>query len=189
MRLADFISCREAQQAGLSVLQVAGLRIYTTAAFRSINEPMRDLQRKARGEPHPLPLTCSLIDKAVGKLRAIGAHGELANAALDLWRGLKGVRVNDDFVSTGGTELGTMSTTSDLEVALSYMQASPNGLLLRVRTESSMERGADLAFLSAFPSECEYLYKPLTYLQPLGQPKQITLARKQVTVVDVAPRS
>jgi hypothetical protein len=190
MRLADFAACPEAKQAGLSLLQVAALRIYTTAAFRSINDPLRDLRRKASGQPHPLPLTCVLIDRAVGKLRTVGAHGVGANESLDLWRGLKGVTVEGDFTSKGGTELATMSTTNDLLVALSYMQsAQGSGLLLRVRTDSSMERGADLAFLSAFPAEAEYLYKPLTYLQPLGEAKEITLAGRAVTVIDVAPRS
>ena len=32
-----------------------------------------------------------------------------------------------------------------------------------------MERGADIAFLSAFPGEREVLFPPLTYLKPTGR--------------------
>ena len=32
-----------------------------------------------------------------------------------------------------------------------------------------MERGADIAFLSAFPGEAEALFPPLTYLKPTGR--------------------
>ena len=38
-----------------------------------------------------------------------------------------------------------------------------------LRTRSSMERGANIAYLSAFPSEDECLFPPLTYLQPVSQ--------------------
>ena len=38
-----------------------------------------------------------------------------------------------------------MSSTEDLQVALQY-SASKNALLLRLRTQSFMERGADLSY-------------------------------------------
>jgi hypothetical protein len=191
MRLADFMQSSEAKEAGLSLLQVAALRIYTTAAFHSINEPLRDMKRKARGEAHPLPLTTSLLEKAVGKLRAVGATGRASHASIDLWRGLRNVTVASDFLDTGGTELGPMSTTSDLHVALQYMGVNDTSknLLLKVRTESNMERGANLQWVSCFPAECEYLYRPLTYLQPEGQAQSITIAGRTVAVVTVTPRS
>ena len=58
-----------------------------------------------------------------------------------------------------------------------------------MRAASSADRGADLAFLSCYPAECEYLYKPLAYLQLVGSPKKLTYHGEQVTVVDVALRS
>ena len=125
--------------------------------------------------------------KLCGRLRAIGASSESANEAIDLWRGLKNVAVCDEFLRAGGTELAPMSTTSNLEVALKYSVAEQS-ILLRLHTTSSMERGADLTYLSAFPGEAEYLFKPLTYLQPMGPLRQICLAGRVVTVIDVAPR-
>ena len=51
-----------------------------------------------------------------------------------------------------------------------------------------MERGADLSYLSAFPGEREFLFKPLTFLQPVGAPKKLTLAGRAIVVIDVEPR-
>ena len=82
-----------------------------------------------------------------------------------------------------------MSTTSRVEVALTY-STSTQGVIFRLRTNSSMERGADLAFLSCFPAECEYLYPPLTYLQPVKPVKKtsIVLAGASFTVIEVEPK-
>ena len=135
-----------------------------------------------------MPFTCCLIDKAVGRLRAVGAKGADAKAEINLWRGLKNVQIRDVFMMDGGTELAPMSTTTDVKVAIQYSM-SDNCILFKLLTKSSMERGADLAFLSAFPGESEVLFKPLTYLQPIGAPKKITLAGKPITVIDVEPRT
>ena len=70
-------------------------------------------------------------------------------------------------MAQGGTELAPMSTTSDLSVAMRY-SASSTDVLLRLITESFMQRGPDICFLSAFPGEAEFLFPPLTYLQPTG---------------------
>ena len=60
-------------------------------------------------------------------------------------------------------------------------------MLLRLRTRSSMERGADLSFLSCFPGEKEFLFPPLCYLQPLRM-HDITIAKAKIRVVEVEPR-
>ena len=53
-----------------------------------------------------------------------------------------------------------------------------------------MERGADLTFLSAFPGEKEYLYPPLTYLQPVkpARLQKATLAGANFLVLEVEPK-
>ena len=91
------------------------------------------------------------------------------------------------FQREGGCELAPMSTTSDAAVAVQY-SASDAGVVLRLRTESAMERGADLGYLSAFPGEKEYLFPPLCYLQPTGQAWDIEMAHKNLTVIEVRPR-
>jgi hypothetical protein len=80
-----------------------------------------------------------------------------------------------------------MSTTTDLEVAVRY-SLSQHSLLLKIRTKSFMQRGADLHFLSAFPAESELLYPPLTYLKPTGRiVRDVLAARCKFTVVEVEP--
>ena len=188
-RLSDFAAHPKAQLAGLSMAETAALRLYTTAAFQSINNPLRDRDRRARNIPHRLPITVELIRKGVSKLRAVGAEGPDSNQTIHLYRGMRNRELPSSFLEKGGTELAPMSTTCDLGIALSY-SASSHGVIFRLRTHSSMERGADLTFLSCFPGEREYLFPPLTYLQPARPVKTHTvqLAGTTFTFVDVEPK-
>jgi hypothetical protein len=54
------------------------------------------------------------------KLRRVGADGTAGTAEMVLWRGMKNLKPTDEFISAGGTELGCLSTTSNLEVAVEY---------------------------------------------------------------------
>ena len=91
-----------------------------------------------------------------------------------------------------------MSTTADLKVAIKFTQleqsANPNrsgsALLFRVLVSNMMQRGADLAYLSVSPNEKEYLYPPLSYLQPTGRRETISLTATgdTINVVEVRPR-
>lgn len=90
-------------------------------------------------------------------------------------------------MAQGGTELAPMSTTSDLSVAMRY-SASSHAVLLRLITESFYERGPDISFLSAFPGEAEFLFPPLTYLQPTGDVETVVISGYTFEVVDVRPR-
>ena len=188
-QLADFVDHPKAKLAELSEVEVAALRLYTTAMYKSINGPLRDVDRRARKEPHPLPLTVVHIKNAVLKLRAVGAAGDDANETLELYRGMRNVDLPDEFARTGGTELAPMSTTADINIALSY-SASAQGVVLRLKTHSSMERGADLTFLSCFPGEREFLFPPLTYLQPVKPitKKTVALGGATFTVIEVEPK-
>ncbi|EOD37402.1 hypothetical protein EMIHUDRAFT_225573 [Emiliania huxleyi CCMP1516] len=186
LRLCHFVEHPSARLAGLSSAHVAALRIYTTAAFRSINEPLRDHSRVAAKKPHPLPVTVALIADAVRRLRAAAPD---ADVPLDLYRGLKNVQVGDassSFVGRGGTERAPMSTTSDVRVAVRYA-ASEHSVLLRLRTKNAMERGADLAWLSAFPGEHEFLFPPLTFLQHVAM-DTVDIGGRPFRVLEMEPR-
>ena len=61
-------------------------------------------------------------------------------------------------------------------------------MLLRLVTESFLERGAELTFLSAFPAERECLYPPLTHMQPVGKPFQVRVGSVTYTVLEVKPQ-
>jgi hypothetical protein len=99
-----------------------------------------------------------------------------------LWRGLKDMarELDPQFLRDGGSENAPMSTTTSLEVAVRY-SASAKPTLLRLRTKSSYERGADdLHFLAVLillltvltVSYCTLLY--LTVLAVLTVPTVFT---------------
>ena len=73
------------------------------------------------------------------------------------------------------------------EVAVQYSVAT-NSLLFKLRTDSFMQRGASIQFLSAFPAEEEYLYPPLTYLKPTGKTMSVPYKGHVFTVVEVVPQ-
>ena len=112
---------------------MAALRFYTTAAFRTINNGLRDQGRYKAKRPHPFPVTVKVIQDALLKLRAVASESEQANTELTLYRGMKDMKVLDSFLqdgkAKGGTELAPMSTTSSLKVAMQY-SASESSLLL-----------------------------------------------------------
>ena len=108
MRLADFVEHPRATSVGLEEAEVAALRIYTTDAFKSINLPLRDAERRERNERHPLALTVVLIQSAIKKLRGVEADMPTANDTVTLYRGLKNSTVPHEFLRDGGTELAPM---------------------------------------------------------------------------------
>ena len=204
MVLADFVAHPKSRGAHLEEAHVVALRLYSTAAYRSLNEPLRDLERFGRGEPHKLPVTVAFLDQAIRQLRANEAPGAASSATASataaagaggaesawekryLYRGLRNASLSDAFMSAGGSELGMMSTTTSLAVAMHY-SASEACVLLRLCTRSFMERGADISYLSAFAAEHEVLYPPLCYLQPTGGVEKVRVGAAEATVVDVTP--
>ena len=176
---------------------VLALRAYTTAAFASLNRPLRDLDRT---DPHGFPATVSLIKEAIGKLRTVGAEGDDANRTVDFFRGMRNVQNSESFLQDGVTELGVArsSVRCGLSVFICSLgsrgseQVLPRGeegklepwcsdrcvcrlghsddvnnqrfgvavryansrcsLIFKLRTESFIERGASLSYLSAFPA-------------------------------------
>ena len=76
-----------------------------------------------------------------------------------------------------------MSTSAKKEVALSYAE-SRCGLLFQYKTRG-LGRGVALSFLSCYPKEEEYLYPPMTYLQPESVSKD---EGNNCVVVDVTPQ-
>ena len=67
--------------------------------------------------------------------------------------------------------------------------SSRSSVLLRLLADSFITRGADISYLSAFPSESEYLYPPLAYLKP-ARTKPVVYQRGEklkFVVIDVVP--
>ena len=165
MTLSDFMEKEEAKESGLTEAELVAMRLYTSSAFRLINTPMRDDERFYQGKSCPLAVTTYFAARGIKKLRARHA---LDSNALALWRGMRCMYADDDFMRFGGTELAFMSTTNDLRVAASY-SASKQSLLLKIVSSSFMMMGADLQWLSIFPDGVDIVYPPLTYLRPTGR--------------------
>ena len=187
MRLPDF--CARPEAAHLTIEHVLALRLYTcTPVSFALNAPLRAFARDADGQlvrpiamsdPYPFPVTISLIHEAIKKLR--DAEGD---QVVTLWRGAKNMRMAQDFLRGGGVEMAPMSTSYSLATALFYSH-SPNSILFKLVTKSFMERGADVAWLSAFPGERECLFPPLTFLSPTGRVQKVG---QTFTIVEVTPR-
>ena len=189
MRLADFLKHENAKVSGLKEAEVAALRLYTTIAFKAINDNLRDQERIASGKPHPLPVTTYLIVEAIKKLRTVGADdGSEAVETVVLYRGMRDLVAGDKFIKMGGTELAPMSTTTDVKTAVTYSM-SPESLIFRIVSANKLRRGADLRWVSAFAGEAEVLYAPLTFLQPTGRKQVVKHNGMRFTVVEVKPSS
>lgn len=186
--LADFVAHPNARLARLDEAHIVALRAYTTAAYKVINGPLRDVESC---EPHPFPVTIAFLREAISKLRAVGAHEDMqegkTETRLDLWRGMRDTEVTESFTQHGGTELAPMSTTTKLEVAMQYSMAATS-LFFKLRTDSFMQRGASIQFLSAFPAEEEVLFPPLTFLKPTGKKLSLLHKSRMIMVVEVTPQ-
>lgn len=106
MAFADFVQHPHSRIARLQEPHVLALRLYTTAAFRSLNVPLRDT--RAERPPHPFPITVNYIREGISQLRA-AAQQHYNDDTLDLWRGLKNLKAGAEFQRHGGTELAPMS--------------------------------------------------------------------------------
>ena len=113
-------------------------------------------------------------------------HAADAKQSKDLYRGMKGVALPDDFLREGGVEIAPMSTTSDLSVAVQY-SLSATSVLLRIETEDFVKRGVPVRWLSAFPAEEEILFPPLTRLKAKGELEHFETQGQKWTIVTVEP--
>ena len=143
--LADFLAHPDAQKAQLTEAHVLALRLYSTAAFLSLNGPLRNLERT--GE-HPFAATVFFLADGIKRLRAVHAPDATTKGgsqggeggSVDLWRGMRDLASGDAFLNKGGAEPSLMSTTSDLSVALCY-GLSRHTLLFKIQSSSFMECG------------------------------------------------
>ena len=186
--LRYFVEHPKAREAHLNEEEVVALRLYTTAAYKFMNNPLRDEARYARGESCPLPVTTYIAVRGIKKLRALQVNSD---GAVTLWRGMRNVEVAESFMREGGTELAFMSTTTELGVAARY-SLSRHSVLFKIVSPGFMTTGAEIQWLSAFPAESEILYPPLTYLKPTGRTENFSVegngGRFAFSVVEAHPQ-
>lgn len=184
MQLADFLASHTAQECNLEEVHVVSMRVYTSGAFQAINNPLRDQERDMRGEPHPFAVTAAHLREAMLRMRASNRD---ENQVVNMYRGMRDVRIPDEFLQVGGLELAPMSVTFNLRVALQY-GVSRNSVLLRVRSQDFSTRAPDLSFLSCYPAEDEGLFPPFTYFRPTGVTEDLEVDDARFHVIEVEPR-
>lgn len=181
--MEELMTCDTVQDAGLEMHHVLALRLYTTSTYSSINNPMRQSPPVL---PHPFAATLYYISDALSKLREVqGKDPAMRNETLVFWRGMKDLKITDEFLQTGGSEMACMSTTSEQSVAEDFAW-SESPLLFKFVSKSFMSHGADISFLSVYPGEKEVLYPPLTYLRPIRM-SEVTIGTTVYKVVEVEP--
>eukprot|EP00961_Rhodomonas_salina_P023404 314243-Rhodomonas_salina.2 len=173
----------------LSEEEVAEVRLYSGPSFLPLNAFLRQtcvLQVAAcSGEhrqalaSHPLlsfAATCRLLSSAVRKLSAAPSPEE---AALPLWRGVRGELsasfwTRDEQGMVCAVDTAFMSTSRRRQTPLDYIDPhGPNVLWeLRPSTESDVayRQGADISMLSQFAAEAEVLFPPCTMLLVVDPP-------------------
>ena len=190
MRLDDLMKHPNVVKARLQRPHVIALRFYTTMAFWRIN---KSLSSEVRTK-HPLPFTVHFIWEGAKLLRRVAAEHSKSMPTV-LWRGVKKVAIDSRFREHGGTHFSPMSTTSDLDVAIKYGTCNAGSVIFKIDASTALRHGADLEWLSAFASEKEELFPPLTFLQPSkdaqGRVKVQTvrsdITGASVTVVELVP--
>jgi len=91
-----------------------------------------------------------------------------------VYRGMAGRNVSERFLNPTdsgarvGDELGFMSTTTDKEVAIGYIQKDLQHKMMYEIDVGQIDRGADIDFLSLFPGEKEVLFPPNSCLEVVG---------------------
>ena len=96
----------------------------------------------------------------------------------------KGLSLTEEFMTKGGSEFGCMSTSASRAIAAAFAKSGDKPMVFKYDTKNSLERGADVAFLSAYPNEEEVLFPPLTYLR-FKTVEEETVAGTKMLVVSV----
>lgn len=119
-----------------------------------------------------------------------------------VWRGLRDVQIPQQLMELGGSEracmscvssatffargarahsscclvltaavLAQLSASTDRNIAQNFSDG-PCPLVLKITPSTFMQCGADVRFLSVYPSEKEVLYPPLTFLRFVGASRE-----------------
>jgi len=92
-----------------------------------------------------------------------------------LYRGLGGTLLPEKFWNTsgsfrGGVEWGFMSTTTSRKISMQYSgMDKKRGTVFEI-VAGRIDIGAELAWVSQYPSEAEYLFPPLSCLEVFDEP-------------------
>merc|ERR1711969_471432 len=152
--LEELLAHPSARMAKLGRHHILALRLYTTCSFSKINDPLRsDLVKR----PHPFAATTFFISEGIKMLRAVEAQLPDAYTERIYWRGMKDLGITGEFMTQGGTDFACVSTTAHQAIAVHNFASSALPLVFKVVTKNCLSRGADISFLSVYPTEQEAL--------------------------------
>mmetsp|Transcript_32511 Transcript_32511/g.75742 ORF Transcript_32511/g.75742 Transcript_32511/m.75742 type:complete len:1094 (-) Transcript_32511:948-4229(-) len=174
--LGNFLMSPEAKAAGLTLVEVCALRLYTGPMYMKYNAVLRrGPDEKVQGlKGNSYTTTLHAICSGVIKLGRVWS----IPPSRRVFRGVSGLVLPPNFWSPdshgccGGVELGLMSTTTKREVATHYSMSKEGMLATIIEVEvGQIDRGASLTFLSQYPGEEEVLLPPLSNLEVVGKPR------------------
>ena len=176
--LRELMRLPRVKEAGLRVAEVVGLRLYSGPLFAAYNRVQRGF---AKDGDTLYTTTAHLIKSGIFKLAMITAPP----ADLTLYRGTGNMALGPDFFKrdaqgfAGGVELGFMSATASRQVALEFAgmeaeegkDATKQLPTLYVIDVGKMSIGANIADISQFEGEEEFVYPMLTRLELTKEPE------------------
>jgi hypothetical protein len=181
-------------QAALTRAEVIALVMYTGPMFVIYNTILRKYPTERYGaleeKDSLFPTTIFLLVSAIQKVSRV----MVLRPGQSLYRGVDGnMTLPPHFIDpdahgcVGMMELGFMSTTADLKVAVSYSgvetgRAHPKVLEIRI---GSVDRGADIHEFSQYRGEAEYLWAPHAFLEPVGGNETLVTEHGVVGVIKV----
>ena len=175
--LVDYFHAKFAKEK-VSRPEVIAVRLYTGPPFVKLNSALRaasgafneSMTEHLKGNNY-----VNSIYAAASGLRKISYLTSIPKNR-KVYRGMAGYKLPSKFEQTregggrGGVEFAFMSTTTKLEVAVSYI---PDGKALPMLFEfqvGDVDRGSSISFLSQYPGEEEILIPPLSFLEIIGDP-------------------
>jgi hypothetical protein len=161
--LKDFVHHRMAKQAGLTLAEVAALRLYTGPAYVMINGSHR------KGLPDVFPVTSYCLEAAIIKLALIapkrdtlrGMSGRMPSTFVEAYEGGQSIRHGDAICDSA-----FMSTSKAINVAMTGNYGGQTLCVIRGRKnrDGFLRSGADVSWVSQYPHEEEVLFPCFTEL-------------------------
>jgi ankyrin repeat protein len=165
---------------------VAG-RAYTGPLYFKMNGSLRFASKKFGNQEHLKGNSYTNLIYACASLLHKFSEISIIPPGRMVYRGMHGVDLPEAFKvckeggGRGGVDFGFLSTSTNEEVAVSYIGGKAMPVLFQFDV-GDIDRGASLSFLSQYPNEDEVLIPPLSYLEVIGDPFFKHTDKGEVTV-------
>jgi hypothetical protein len=165
---------------------IAG-RAYTGPLYFKMNSSLRKASKKFGNQEHLKGNSYTNLIYACNSFLRKSSQISIIPRGRRVFRGMKGVKLPACFLvcmeggGRGGVDFGFLSTSTNEEVAASYIGGGEMPVLFQFDV-GDIDRGASLSHLSQYPNEDEVLIPPLSYLEVTGEPFFKQTDKGEVTV-------